>query len=635
MNNPRPLLPAAFHLTNSCILLIFLAFWLDVFFNYFNLTGQSWISAVLIVPLRILMMAGILATIPELASREHYLINRRRFIKNARQYWPLYAFMAAILVLIHMGLVVGGLIPPRFEIYHAFAHFDILIGFFLLHTVFYGKYLEPMKLPGRRVRLSGSEAATVLGIYGLKLFCFYLPYYYQNAVIELPRFASLFIIYLDFLLLAYLAQAMVRTYPELEAEYNPDKEIFFINPLGGGIFYYISSMFMPRHTPAFMVLRALTPEGYRFREFSFKTWHPHYYAPNKLVAITCFTSNCSDAYEIAQEFRRRGSTVVLGGPHVTYMPEEALEFCDSVVLGEAESAWPEIIADYEAGAMKQIYRGHALDNCHELIHAELMKSPPAMVRDFLETTRGCKFRCSFCAVPNLSEGKVRTKSIDDLVQLLKRVRTEYREVTFIDNNIYSDPGYARELFEAIKPLKMRWMTQCTIDVAKNEQTLKLMREAGCQGLLIGFEISEGSFEKQQGGKLSMADNFRIYAQKIREQGIKIKAHFIFGFDSDRLRNLIKFWRFCFSIHPVVTVISVLTPFPGTKVHTDMLREDRITDLNWRNYGGHTLVFRHDHINNFVLRKGWPVIYFFFFSTTSFLGHIYLAVIFVAGVVHFM
>ncbi|MBZ0165518.1 MAG: radical SAM protein, partial [Candidatus Omnitrophica bacterium] len=593
---PKRLLPKAFHLTNSCVLLIFFLFWLDIFFNYFNLTGKSLVSMLVVVPLRILMMAGVLATIPELTSGEHYFLNVKRFLKNARQYWLLYFFFSALFVMTHMFLAINSFIPARFEIYHVFTHFDILIGYFLLQTVFYGKYLEPLKLQSRPIRLSLAEGLTLLGLYALKLVVFYFPYYYEHSVIELPRFAALGIIYLDFLMLTYLALGITHSYPEVVKKYSPDKEIFFINPLGGGIFYYISSMFLPHHTPAFIVLRALTPKGYSFREFSFKSWHPHFYAENKLVAITCFTSNCSDAYRIGREFRERGCKVVLGGPHVTYMHEEALDYCDSVVLGEAESVWQEIVTDYEQGTMKQIYRGTALENCHELIHAELLKSPPAMIRDFLETTRGCKFRCSFCAVPSLSEGKVRTKSIQDLVQLLRRVKTECKNVAFIDNNIYSDPGYARELFKAIKPLKLRWTTQCTIDVAKNEQTLKMMRDAGCVGLLIGFEISEGSFEKSQGGKLSMVDHFQAYAQRIRKQGIKIKAHFIFGFESDRLRNLLKFWKFCFSIHPMVTIVSVLTPFPGTKVHTDMLREDRITDLNWRNYGGHTLVFRHDYIN---------------------------------------
>jgi len=635
MLNRLGLFKKSFEITNSCLIFVFLLFMIDIQFAHWNFNKSGYLSALLLIPIKIFMLGGIFGTVIELSSHEEYLISVRRFLKNAKQYWLIYFFISTMVLMFHMFLSVNRFISPRFEIYHVYAHFDLIFSYIIILFIIYGKYLQPNKLNIIKFRISFQNFLCILVLHTAQLFFFYLPYYFLSSWIDIPRISSLMVIYLNLWSNIYIAGSILEQYPDIKNKFSPKNEILFINPLGGGIFYYFSSMFMPHSTPAFIVLRALTPKKYKTREFSFKTWHNSYYSSGKLVAITCFTSNCCDAYKIASEFKKRGSKVVIGGPHVTYLPEEALNYCDSVVIGEAESAWKDIIADYENGSLKKFYRGVALDNCHELVHKELLNSPPCVIKDFLETTRGCKFKCTFCMVPGLSDGKVRTKPIFELVELLKKVRTEFKYVTFIDNNIYSDPTYARELFKAIKPLRLKWSTQCTIDIAKNAETLQLAKEAGCNGFLIGFEISEGSFEKTQGGKLSLADHYLDYAKKIRAKGIRIKAHFIFGFETDRLENLFRFWKFCFSIRPYITIMSVLTPFPGTKVYEDMIQQDRITNLNWRNYGCQSLVFRHDKINSFVLDKLWPAIYFFFFLTTSSMGHFYIAIVAVYNLAHFI
>ena len=120
--------------------------------------------------------------------------------------------------------------------------------------------------------------------------------------------------------------------------------------------------------------------------------------------------------------------------------------------------------------------------------------------------------------------------------------------------------------------------------------------------------------------------YKTYTKRIKKLGIQIKAHFIFGFKTDRLSNLFRFWWFCFCLRPYITVLSILTPYPGTKVYDDMIAEDRIINLNWRNYGSHSLVFRHDRINYFLISKLWPAIYTFFFLTTSLLGSICILIL---------
>ena len=203
-----------------------------------------------------------------------------------------------------------------------------------------------------------------------------------------------------------------------------------------------------------------------------------------------------------------------------------------------------------------------------------------------------------------------------LLILIKKIKPHYRDITFIDNNIYSDPAYARELFIALKPLKIKWQSQCTIDIAKNQETLKLARESGCTGLLVGYEISGGSLEKNQGGKFAMAQKYIEYTKIIKKAGIKIKGRFIFGFDSDNLKTLFQLWKFCFSIMPLFTGVSILTPLPGSGVYRDMLAQDRIINLNWRSYACHQVGYSSSAYG--------PYAGFFLFSfdtTFLFLDHI--------------
>jgi len=170
-------------------------------------------------------------------------------------------------------------------------------------------------------------------------------------------------------------------------------------------------------------------------------------------------------------------------------------------------------------------------------------------------------------------------------------------------------------------MHIKWESAGSVDIAKNKKVLELAKESGCKLILLGFEIQEGSFEKKQGGKFAMVDHYQEFAKDVKKMGIKINAHFIFGFESDSFKCLFRFWKFCFTMNPHSTALSILTPYPGSQFYYDMIKKDRISNLNWRHYGGLTLVFNHPLMNNFILAKLYPVIYLIFLLTTSKVGYI--------------
>ncbi len=619
---------------NSSLVLVLAAYIPNVIFTRLVYLNWEVPAIIFILPLKVFIYSGIYGMIVELASTEEITLKFSRFKINAKKYWKYYLALTAVPLLFYFLIVTNGPLAKKIDAFSFFAYINPLLLFILSLMIVRDKYIKPLDLTGKKIPTPLPVLMTLLVLFIAGLIIFHLPYILRIPNFELSRITKFAYTYISLLIFTYFAHLALEQYPEAQNTFDHEKEIYLVNSLGGGIAFHISSVLLRMYPPVFVVIKALTPKDYTFRVFNRLFWKTRYYAPGKLVAMTCFTSNSIDTYRIAQEFRKRGSKVILGGPHVTYFPDEALEYCDSVVCGELESVWPDVIRDYENGTLQEKYTGAPVENCHALVYQELLNSPPEIIKDFLETSRGCKFKCYFCTVPSLSQGSLRKQKIPDFIELIKKVKKKYPHVIFIDNNIYSDPAYTKELFRALKPLKIKWSTQCSIDIAKNKELLRLAKESGCTCFLFGFEISEGSFEKAQGGKLALVDHYREYAKEVKKMGIMIKAHYIFGFESDTFKYLFKFWKFCFAINPFATVLSVLTPFPGSQFYYDSVKGDRIANLNWRHYGSQTLVFNHPRMNNAILARVYPFIFLFFLFTTSKLGYVllFLAIINIVGII---
>ena len=312
-----------------------------------------------------------------------------------------------------------------------------------------------------------------------------------------------------------------------------------------------------------------------------------------LVGITTLTPLVKRAYEVADRFRKRGIKVVLGGVHATFMPEEAKEHADAVVLGEAEVVMPKLIDDLERGTLQPFYHGEQLNPLQGLPipRRDLLGRGYSPVFKVIETTRGCPNRCEFCAVPIIAGRRYRTRPLSEIERELSSLITKVNEYIFIvDDNVIAQKEHAKTLFELLKRFKVRWMGFATIDIAKDEALLKEAKESGCISLFIGFEsLNKDNLEGPK-RKFKGVEDLHSFIERIHNYGIGIQGSFIFGFDNDDPRVFERTVEFVHQARIELPTYSVLTPFPGTPLWDRLNREGRIFDRDWSHYDMSQVVF---------------------------------------------
>jgi len=312
-----------------------------------------------------------------------------------------------------------------------------------------------------------------------------------------------------------------------------------------------------------------------------------------LVGITTLTPLVKRAYEVADRFRKRGIKVVLGGVHATFMPEEAKEHADAVVLGEAEVVMPKLIDDLERGTLQPFYHGEQLNPLQGLPipRRDLLGRGYSPVFKVIETTRGCPNRCEFCAVPIIAGRRYRTRPLSEIERELSSLITKVNEYIFIvDDNVIAQKEHAKTLFELLKRFKVRWMGFATIDIAKDEALLKEAKESGCISLFIGFEsLNKDNLEGPK-RKFKGVEDLHSFIERIHNYSIGIQGSFIFGFDNDDPRVFERTVEFVHQARIELPTYSVLTPFPGTPLWDRLNREGRIFDRDWSHYDMSQVVF---------------------------------------------
>jgi len=330
-----------------------------------------------------------------------------------------------------------------------------------------------------------------------------------------------------------------------------------------------------------------------------------------LVGISTMTSAAPRAYEIARQFRKRGVPVVLGGPHVSALPEEGLQHADAVVVGEAEGVWERLIDDFIHGgkdSLKKIYKNDTLPDLSKIPFPrwDILKKERYVVNKVLHLTRGCPYNCSFCSVTQLFGRKIRSRPVDKVVDFIKEnigKGLSGRFFVFLDDNIMGNRKYAKELFHALIPLKIIWMSQSSINAAYDEELLDLAAKSGCKALFVGIEtISEGAL-KEVGKTQNRVEFYEEAIKRFHRHGIFIHGAFIFGMD-DHDKSIFKTTvDFVNKVKLDGVQYSILTPLPGTRFHKQMEKEGRIIDRDWSNYDCGHVVFRPKKMTPAELDRG--------------------------------
>ncbi len=363
-------------------------------------------------------------------------------------------------------------------------------------------------------------------------------------------------------------------------------------------------------------LAALTPPEWEITIFDENMRVPDYAALARpdLVGVTAFTSQATRAYEVASEFRNRGVPVVMGGIHATMRPEEALAHVDSVVTGEAEEVWTQVLADVRRGALQPQYEG---------AHADMDEIPPArddlLTGDYsfgsIQTTRGCPLNCSFCSVTAFNGHRYRQRSIDHVVQEFSQIREKL--VLVVDDNLIgtsrSHIARTKELFRAMirARLRKRWIAQVTINMADDEELLMLAAKAGCAGVFIGFESPTAEGLKEVGKKFNMLDgrDFAASVRRIQRHKILVAGSFIMGLDTDEpgIGRRIAEAGIRYGLDVLNTLF--LTPLPGTRLWSEMESECRLVansfpeDWKWYTLTFPVARYRHFPYGDIVREMG--------------------------------
>jgi len=303
-----------------------------------------------------------------------------------------------------------------------------------------------------------------------------------------------------------------------------------------------------------------------------------------LVGISVITGNAVRAYRLADHFRKRGICVVLGGVHVSILPGEALEHADSIVIGMAERVWPRLIDDFRHGKLEKTYREEPFEGDSlvdvPIPRRDLQRHSGYMMPNTVHATRGCPRACDFCTVPVISPRYMK-RPIADVVAEVRNIRSRY--FCFNDVSLVEDIEYAGELFAALIPLKKRWGGLATVEVAKNQALLDLMRKSGCAYLLLGFEsINQSNLRKVHKGFNKPAD-YRHVMEALHDRDISVQGCFVFGLDEDDQSVFANTVQQVMELKIDIPRYSLYTPYPGTELFHRLLREGRILSFNWEDY----------------------------------------------------
>ena len=307
-----------------------------------------------------------------------------------------------------------------------------------------------------------------------------------------------------------------------------------------------------------------------------------YDAPFDLVAISVQIFTARRSYEIAASFRKRGVPVALGGVHATLAPDEAAEHADSVVLGDAELTWPVLIEDLRRGSLRPRYSCSPAERPQNgtLPRRDLFIGKKYLPITLMQFSRGCTNQCSFCASSVYFQKR---HYVRDAAEVVREITAQNRKLLFfVDDNIVADKAAAKELFRALIPLKLRWVSQASMDMLEDNELMELMVRSGCLGHVIGFESigAEGVANmKKSSNERFIADGYAYAIKELRRYGLQTWAAFTVGHDTDTVESIRETCRFAMRNKFTFAAYNILNPYPGTQLYAQLDKEGRLL------YGG--------------------------------------------------
>ena len=399
------------------------------------------------------------------------------------------------------------------------------------------------------------------------------------------------------------------------------KKLLLINPLNSstkGLIIHKQVIYPPL---GLGIIATLTPDDWEV-ELLDENFEDFEYREADLVGLTALTSSVTRAYELAGIYRKKGIKTVLGGIHASMVPEEAKKLVDTVVIGEVESVWKELISDFEIGQLKNQYMGKLLsmENAvrpqRDLFHKEYKFAS-------IQTTRGCPMSCDFCSVHTFNGNSYRLRPVEDVLDELETV--EHRLVYFVDDNLI---GYGRrsqrrsiELFQGIinRGIDIDWFCSASMNFADNEEVLELAAKAGCKMVLLGIESERIDQLKDMNKRLNAKmgiDSYDSVFKKIHKYGIAVLGAFIYGLQSDTPESMEVRTDYINNADIDTVQATVLTPLPGTGLFRRMSEEGKVTYNNypedWQHYHFGKVVFKHDIMDNETIEKelykNWEKLY---------------------------
>ncbi|MCK5116464.1 MAG: B12-binding domain-containing radical SAM protein [Candidatus Aegiribacteria sp.] len=309
-----------------------------------------------------------------------------------------------------------------------------------------------------------------------------------------------------------------------------------------------------------------------------------------LVGISFNTPSALRAYYVADQFRKKGIKVILGGSHASVMQEEAALHSDSVGIGEAEGYWHQVLEDASRGKLKKFYTAEeypSLKDSPTPDFSAIDKSKYFAIHP-IQTTRGCPYNCEFCTVHKLFGRHVRMRSIESIEQEINSVEENF--LAFVDDNLGINKIHFKNLLEVVKNTKKKWAAQVNLDIAEDQELLESMYDSGCVLLLVGIEsMSARNIEIYAAGKNDM-DTMELYVRRIIDAGIGVLGMYILGFDDDSVDSIDILAEFFKKTQLTFPSISALTPFPGSDIYNNMKQENRIVSTQWSNYNFFKTVF---------------------------------------------